>query len=186
MSLLNNLTVVSVLLYLASTQAFGQSTGMPMMVHSDAKSFGNDNNIEGCGLMITANSINGEYISVVLRLHEENEQTAVEYTVASGHIDYTNGNETYDYVEDAWLEAGDMNTEGNVVNIGRGPSDYAYRATYRKNALQFYESIVHSPFELSLITTMHNQPFTKEFEKPFDNFVAKKAQNCLKDYKKQL
>ncbi len=185
MSLLKKLAGVSVLLCLPLIQAFGQTTEMPMMVHSDAKRFGNDNNVEGCGLMVTANSINGEYISVVIRLYDKNEQPAVEYTVASGHIDYTNGNETYDYVEDAWLEAGGMNTEGNVVNIGRGPSDYAYRATYRNNALQFYESIVHSPFELTLVTTMHNQPYTKTFEQPFDQYVAKQAKNCLKRYKTQ-
>lgn len=186
MSLLNKLAGVSVLLCLSSAQVFAQTNAMPMMVHSDAKQFGSENNIEGCGLMITANSINGEYISVVIRLHDnQQEKAAVEYTVSSGHIDYTNGNETYDYVEDAWLEAGDINTQDNVVDVGRGPSDYAYRATVKNNALQFYNAIVHSPFELTLVTTMHNKPYTKSFEQPFDQVVAKKAEACLEGYKAQ-
>ena len=186
MSLLNKLAGMSVLICLSTTQVFGQTNEMPMMVHSDAKRFGNEKNIEGCGLMITANSINGEYISVVLRLHDNKQgQAVVEHTISSGNIDYTNGNETYDYVEDAWLESGDFTTEDNVVDIRRGPNDYAYRATYRKHALGLYEAIVHNPFELTLITTMHNQPYTKTFEQPFDQVVAKKAEDCLNRFKAQ-
>ena len=155
---------------------------MPMMVHSDAKRFEENGHVNACALLITATNINGEYISAVIKLLDDDGQTVMDYTVLSGHIDYRNGNEVYDYVENAWLTV-DKKTTRDKSEAGRGPSDYAYQARYRDDALSFYESVVHKPFDLGLVTTMHNQPYTHTFEQPFDQFVMKEAKNCLQAFK---
>lgn len=175
--------LLPMILLLAVIQS-AHAAGMPMMVHSDAKQFGDDSDINACALLLTATSINGEYISVVIKLLEENGKTAMDYTVLSGNIDYSNGKEVYDYVENAWLTADDVSTRGNV-KAGRGPSDYAYQARYSNNALSFYDSLVHAPFELTLITALHNKPFSHTFEQPFDQFVSTDAESCLQGYKAQ-
>lgn len=158
-------------------------TDMPMMVHSDAKRDTENNQVRACKLLITANSINGEYISVVIKLIKNDQGNTLEYTVSGGHIDYTNGQETYDYVEKAWLKAGDISTMDQVTE-GRGPSNYAYQAVYRDKPLALYENIVHSSFDLTLTTALHSEPYTQTFDQPFDQVVLKEAKACLHDFQR--
>jgi len=161
-----------------------QAEKIPMMVHSDAKSFSDNGRVNACALLITASNINGEYISVVVKLRRKNDNPVMDYTVLSGTIDYSTGSEVYDYVEDAWLTADDSTTRGQV-KTGRGPSDYAFMATYTDNALGFYEALVQEPFDLTLITAMHNKPYTHTFEQPFDQFVSGEADSCLRAFRRK-
>lgn len=161
---------------------------MPMVVHSDTRQYTEDGRLNGCGLMITATGINGEYISTIIKLQRTSERTSeLEYTVAAGNIDYSNGHESYDYVEDAWLETDTVNTRDKIADSGRAANDYAYRAWYeRADAEAIYNDILEAPFRLTLITALHSKPYTHTFEQPFDSYVTQQAESCLHDYRQTL
>ncbi|MCS3904230.1 hypothetical protein J2T55_002266 [Methylohalomonas lacus] len=161
---------------------------MPMMVHSDTRQYTEDGRLNGCGLMITATGINGEYISTIIKLMRAGERDSeLEYTVAAGNIDYTNGRESYDYVETAWLETETVSTRDEIADSGRAANNNAYRARYnRDNAQAFYADILEDPFKLTLITALHSTPYTHTFEQPFDTYVTRQAESCLRDYRQAL
>lgn len=160
----------------------------PMMVHSDTRQYTGDGRLKGCGLMITATGINGEYISTIIKSQHAGKQTSeLEYTVSAGNIDYADGRESYDYVEEAWLETDIASTRENIANSGRAANDYAYHASYeRADAEELYTDFLETSFKLTLITVLHSKPYTHTFEQPFDTFVTKQARSCLRDYRQTL
>lgn len=155
---------------------------IPKIVHSDAKQFTENGKTNACALLIMAYGINGEYISAVIKLQNQDGETELVYTVLSGYLNYANGRETYDYVEDAWLASGDISTRSDISAEGRGPSDSAYKAWYTASAYDLYSRIVHSPFELTLVTALHREPYTQTFDQPFDAYVSDAAHKCLKSF----
>lgn len=171
-------------LILATSFNSVNANDMPMMVHSDAKRSLDQNRVSACSVMVTANGINGEYFSVIIELAQQADTPRLEYTVAAGNIDYNNGRELYDYVESAWLTTAGKSTKNLIDDSGRGPANDAYRASYGDpDAIAFYENIITKPFELTLVTAMHRQPYSHRFEQAYDDHVSKKAADCLQHFK---
>lgn len=179
------LTCISTTLILpTSLQAQYKSA---LIVHADAVHYMDEarEQTQGCGLLMTATSINGDFISTVIRLQDEPDtgQELLEYIVTSGNVNYNNGMENFKYVREAWFETGTIETQ-SLATSGRGTADYAFSAKINgDSATKLFAQLLHEPFTMYVDNGQPADVFSHTFEDAFDNYVKQIAEPCLQAFR---
>lgn len=157
-----------------------------LIVHADAVHYMDETReqTQGCGLLMTATSINGDFISAVIRLQNEAQtnQQSLEYIITSGNINYNNGMENFDYVREAWFETGTTGTR-SLATSGRGTADYAFSGKINSDsATELFTQLLHEPFTMYVDNGQPDDVFSHTFENAFDNYVMQIADPCLQAF----
>lgn len=158
-----------------------------LIVHADAVHYMDETReqTQGCGLLMTATSINGDFISAVIRLQNETltDKQSLEYIVTSGNINYNNGMENFDYVREAWFESDTIETRSMATN-GRGTADYAFSGKISNDrATELFTLLLHEPFTIYVDNGQSADAFSHTFENAFDNYVIQIADPCLQAFR---
>jgi hypothetical protein len=152
---------------------------LPYLVNSDAFEIREQDQLKSCGVMIIANSIDGGFISSVIKLNNRGNGYETEYIVSTGTLEYRTGSETFDYVEEAWLQSGNFDTRGKSV-ASRGPDVHAFKGVYSDDdAVLLYKSLFVASFSINMITPVNKDILPYVAENAFDQFTQQSAQGCI-------
>lgn len=152
---------------------------LPFLVNTEAFEIREQGQLKSCGVMIIANSIDGEFVSSVIKLNDGGNGYETEYIISTGTLEYRTGSEAFDYVEEAWLQSGNFDTRGKSV-AGRGPDVHAFKGVYSgEDSALLYKSLFETSFSINMITPAYNDIIPHVVEDAFDQFTLQSAQGCI-------
>lgn len=173
------ITIAATLILTMPSAVLSATGKLPFLVNTEAFEIREQGQLKSCGVMIIANSIDGEFISSVIKLNDGYDGYETEYIVSTGTLEYRTGSEAFDYVEEAWLQSGEFDTRGKS-RASRGPDTHTFKGIYSdEDSTSLYKSLFESSFTINMITPAYNDIIPYVVEDAFDQFTLQSAQGCI-------
>ena len=168
------------LLILVAGIACANDNATPLIVTSDALEARNKDGSVRCVIAISANELNGDFISALLSWSNVEGQLQVKVAMAPGVIDWRSGVEQFSIPGNAWIQTGNLSTRDVLESKPQSnPSIFGGEINDPQFATDLHNEMLSTPVSLHIQAVEAGEAKAWPLEETMPADAVERARECM-------